>query len=292
MIRYNPKDWMNMVFNQYSGDIFKKLMPSLVLFTTYSVVVVVLVKHVLELSLPNTLAVHSILGIVLGLFLVFRTDSSYARWWEGRQLWGQIVNDSRNLAIKLATIIPLSEGERSYFAKAIGNFSFCLKEHLRAKADYRPLEEAREGYLKELTRAENKPVFIMKDLYTTIRKYVADGRFSGDDLIVLDKELKSLTDMVGACERIKNTPIPYSYSMYMKKFIVLFLVTFPFALVPSFGYYTPVIEALLVYILMGVELIAEEIEDPFGRDVNDLPTDDLAAKIRINVVEILQPNAS
>ena len=106
-------------------------------------------------------------------------------------------------------------------------------------------------------------------------------------MINVDKELKDLIDFMGSCERIRNTPIPYSYMMYVKKFIFIYIITLPFGFVTQSGYLTVVIVLLVTFVLMSVELIAEEIEDPFGKDVNDLPTDELAGKIEDNVKEIL-----
>jgi putative membrane protein len=99
--------------------------------------------------------------------------------------------------------------------------------------------------------------------------------------------MKDFIDIMGACERIKYTPIPYSYSMFIKKFIFIYIVTLPFGFVTTFEYITIPTVLLITFVLLSVELIAEEIEDPFGRDINDLPTDDLSTKIKANVREIL-----
>jgi putative membrane protein len=99
--------------------------------------------------------------------------------------------------------------------------------------------------------------------------------------------LKDLIDFMGVCERIKSTPIPYSYSMFIKKFIFIYIVTLPFGFVTTFGYFTIATVLLVSFVLLSVELIGEEIEDPFGRDINDLPTDELCVKIKDNVREIL-----
>jgi len=124
-------------------------------------------------------------------------------------------------------------------------------------------------------------------MYHKVNQLYADKKITGDQLINLDKELKDFIDLMGACERIKNTPIPYSYMMYVKKFITIYIVTLPIGFVSQSGYMTIPIAVLISYVLLSVELIAEEIEDPFGRDINDLPLDDLATKIRENVREIL-----
>jgi len=124
-------------------------------------------------------------------------------------------------------------------------------------------------------------------MYQKVNELYADKKITGDQLINLDKELKDFIDLLGACERIKNTPIPYSYMMYVKKFISIFIITLPIGFVTTSGYMTIPIVVLISYVLLSVELIAEEIEDPFGRDINDLPLDELATKIRENVKEIL-----
>ena len=104
---------------------------------------------------------------------------------------------------------------------------------------------------------------------------------------MLDKEIKALTDIIGGCERIKNTPIPYSYSAYMKKFIFVYVLTLPLGIVPQFDYWSIPIVMTVFYFLVSIELIAEEIEDPFGRDANDLPIDELCAKITSNTKSLL-----
>ena len=130
-------------------------------------------------------------------------------------------------------------------------------------------------------------------MYERVNQLYQDKKITGDQLFLIDKELKEFSDILGGCERIRNTPIPYSYSMYIKKFIFIYIVTLPFGFVTQTEYITVPIVVLISFVIFSVELIAEEIEDPFGRDINDLPTDELTTKIRDNVNEILhgQPAA-
>ena len=123
-----------------------------------------------------------------------------------------------------------------------------------------------------------------------ITKLFKEGVIDGDQLIILDKEIKGFTDIIGACERIKTTPIPYSYSMFIKKFLFVYSITLPLAFIGEFGYYSIGLVVLAFYFLMSVELIAEEIEDPFGKDINDLPLDILCGKIKNNIIEIFNSN--
>lgn len=290
MQRYDSKMWFGIIFHAYSRGILKKLRPSLILITIYSTTVCAVLLEFLELPFKSTTQLHSILGIVLGLFLVFRMNSAYERWWEGRVQWGLLVNDTRNLAQKINAIISKNEKEtRHFFCTMIGNFPFALKEHLREGVLFDEIEDpGLGGNFALIKKAKNVPNIMLTLIYTQIQKLYNEHKISGEQLIVLDTELHQYSSIQGACERIKNTPIPYSYSMYIKKFIFIFVTTLPFGFVTSFGYFTIPIVILLFYILVSIELIAEEIEDPFGHDVNDLPTDFLAEKIRTDVKEIFK----
>jgi putative membrane protein len=124
-------------------------------------------------------------------------------------------------------------------------------------------------------------------MYNRVNELLKQNKIRPEQFFVLDKEMKDFIDIIGACERIKSTPIPYSYSMYIKKFVFIYLITLPFGFVTTFEYLTIPVVILVTFVLLSVELISEEIEDPFGRDVNDLPTDELAKKIKENIREIL-----
>lgn len=291
MIDYNPKGWVSLVTHAYSRHVMRTLRPVLLFMAGYSALVCYLVLDVFRLhekEFHSTIAMHSLLGIVLGLFLVFRTNSAYDRWWEGRKLWGSMVNNTRNLAHKLNAFLPKGDLEnRSYFSVMIPNFVVSVREHLRKGVTLRDMEDPGGDFQKKLEHVKHIPNRISSMIYERVSDLLNNKVISGDHLIVMDRELKEFSDILGACERIKSTPIPYSYSMYIKKFIFMFIITLPFGFVTQTEYMTIPIVVLVSYILLSVELIAEEIEDPFGKDVNDLPTDELSVKIRDNVREII-----
>lgn len=291
MVKYNPKTWFSLIFHSYSRQVMTTLTPTLLFMIVYTTVCCFVILDFFKLheaDFQPTIAMHSLLGIVLGLFLVFRTNTAYDRWWEGRKLWGGTVNSTRNFALKLnAYLSPENREERDWFAKMIPNFVFAMKESLRGGVQLNELEPVSEDFIEHLKKYKHKPNRISAMLYGRVNELYKKGVLTGDQLINLDKELKDLIDFIGACERIKNTPIPYSYMMYVKKFIFIYIITLPFGFVTQSGYLTIVIVTLITFVLMSVELIAEEIEDPFGKDLNDLPTDELSGKIRDNVREIL-----
>ncbi|MFC2125862.1 bestrophin family protein [Bacteroidota bacterium] len=290
MIRYNPKSWFGLIFQFHRSDTFRQMFWVLVAVAVYSFIIVYLGLYYKEwFDFKSTTAIHSLLGFVIGLLLVFRTNTAYDRWWEGRKQWGSLVNNSRNFALKLNAILPVNDpSTRQFFRLMISNYAFAIKEHLRAGVKFEEHEYSEEINTDLIKNANNVPNAIAREMYSKIHALYKDGTISGDQLIVLDKEIKSFTDILGACERIRNTPIPYSYNLFLKKFIFVYILTMPFGLVSGFNYWTIPVIVFILYVFGSLELLAEEIEDPFGEDTNDLPTDDLAKKIKTNVLEIIQ----
>lgn len=284
MIIYNPKTWIA-IFQNYGKHVVRTLRPALIFMLVYSTALYFLV-HWQDWHFISTLVMHQLMGIVLGLFLVFRTNTAYDRWWEGRRLWGSMVNNTRNLAFKIKAFID-DKDEHLWFAQMIPNLAMSLKEHLRDKQETDHLDITDDKMIGELLKVKHIPNALSVMMYERVTQYYKSGKITGEQLLAVDRELKEFSDIIGACERIKNTPIPFSYSMYIKKFIFVYLFTLPIGLVGEEGIITVPIVVIITYVLLGVELIAEEIEDPFGKDINDLPTDNLSVKIKDNVREIL-----
>ncbi|MDH5607988.1 MAG: hypothetical protein OEY56_00785 [Cyclobacteriaceae bacterium] len=288
MIQYNPRSWLSLIFDVYSRYVIKMLFPLMFFVAAFTAAFCFVVVDVLEWHYSGTIAFHSILGVILGLFLVLRTNTAYDRWWEGRKLWGGLVNDTRQLSIRLDAFLPKNmKEERTFFRKMISNVPFSMKEHLRDSIMVGELDFVNEEYKERIIRSKHRPNIINSILYERIMSLYQTGVFTGEQLFLLDKELKGFTDIIGACERIKSTPIPYSYSMFIKKFLFIYSITLPVSFIWDFGYWSVAIVLLTFYFLVSVELIAEEIEDPFGSDINDLPLNELCVKIKRNVFEIL-----
>jgi len=266
----------------------KMMLPLLVFVGAFTFLICFLILDIFEIQHERTVAFHSILGVILGLFLVLRTNTAYDRWWEGRKLWGQLVNDSRQLAIKMDAFLPKdAQKDREYFRRMIPNVSFAIKEHLRDSILIGEMDTITEEIKQRIIRSKHRPNMINRLLYDRVIQCKNEGKISPEQLFILDKEIKGFTDIVGACERIKSTPIPYSYSMFIKKFLFIYSITLPMSFVWDLHYWSIPIVMLAFYFLVSIELIAEEIEDPFGMDVNDLPLNELSLKIKRNVAEIL-----
>jgi putative membrane protein len=289
MIAYNPREWFGLIFRFHKSDTFRQMFWVLFFFSIATVGLVYAELHFKQLHIfSNTIQIHSLLGFVIGLLLVFRTNSAYDRWWEGRKQWGALVNNCRNIAIKTNAAVPEGEKEsRQLFSDLVPLYVYAMKEHLRNGVKIKALPEQDFVSKSEMARSSHIPNLIASKLYAELHRLYKVKVISGDQLITLDKEFKALTDIIGACERIKNTPIPFSYNLFLKKFIFAYTITLPFGLAHDFHYWTVPISVFVLYIFGSLELLAEEIEDPFGLDTNDLPTDDLADKINDNVREIL-----
>ncbi len=233
--------------------------------------------------------VYTLLGVVFSLLLVFRTNTAYDRWWEGRQQWGALVNNTRNFAVYVhAALAPDDETSRRFFGKQLSNFCLALVDHLRGGVDLDKLIYLNESERERFAAANHVPNLIARRLYQRLADLHRNGEISNADLINLGPLHKSFLDILGACERIKKTPIPFSYAVYLKIFITIYVVLLPFALEGAFGWLTVPLAMLVAFALVGIELMGQEIEDPFGLDCNDLPTGDIAHTIKLNVFEILE----
>lgn len=251
----------------------------------FSALVAFLELHYFRLSenhsFSNINMMHSVLGFVISLLLVFRTNTAYDRWWEGRRLLGELTNVSRNLAIKIKAL-RLEKEENEYFAYGIPKYAFALKEHLREKLYF-----GKNSFLIEVDGGKHIPNQIASSLFARAFDLQAAEKITNEQLIILSTDLNRFTDICGGCERIKKTPIPFSYSAFIKKFLFAYVITLPFGWVFSLGFYVVLIVPFILYVLASLELIAEEIEDPFGNDANDLPVDSICDNIEKHVIEIL-----
>lgn len=282
MIKYNPKSWLTFIFSFHKSDTVRILWKELVYIAVLTAVITSLELHFYPTSsvLKNLTSVYSLLGFVISLLLVFRTNTAYDRWWEGRKLWGAVVNDSRNLSSMLSSL-DLNASERAGYSELICAFSNSMKEHLRRKKLNLsfPLDESNS--------VTNQPLWIAHKMRVSIEELRVSNRIDSIQWQQLNRHIDQLIDSLGACERILNTPIPFSYSLFFKKFIFIYVVTMPLAFVELFEYWSVLISTFVFYALVSMEILAEEIEDPFGTDDNDLPLDDICFRIEENVSLIL-----
>jgi ion channel-forming bestrophin family protein len=285
MINYNPKDWFVFIFRITRADTFRKLLPLMVAVGLYAWLIAFVELHYFNLEdsqfLRNVGLMHSVLGFVISLLLVFRTNTAYDRWWEGRKIWGGLTNSCRNLAIKVGAMVS-DEADIRFFRQMIPAYAFAMRNLLRENENFQNLDP-----VLDLRQDKHGPNQVAASLYGRLSALHQQKKLSTAQFLVLDQEVKAFTDHCGACERIKNTPIPFTYSVFIKKFIFFYVMTLPFGWAFSMGYFVIPAVVLILYALASLELIAEEIENPFGTDANDLPIDQICHNIRKHVAELL-----
>lgn len=282
MIEYDARAWLPILLRM-RGSVIPRLMPR-VLVTTALGVIAVLLLHRNNFKIPGN--AHTLVGVALGLLLVFRTNASYDRYWEGRRLLGFMVNRTRDLARQVGAYVADPEA-RAALARLIPAFYWVAAQTLRKQPTL--------GQAERLLTADEKAALagvtfrgplVTRWIADRLRAEAAAGRLSDVRLQMLDTNLTSLNDSLGGAERILRTPIPFAYAQHIKIFVVLFCFSAPFVLAEVMGWATPAACGLLALALFGIDEIGVEIEDPFGDDPNDLPLDAIGAGIEKAAVEL------
>lgn len=299
MISYNPKEWFTFLFKIHKYETFRQLMPLMLGVSIYSGLVAYIEIHSFFTTETKELTrsistIFSILGFTLSLMLVFRTNSAYDRWWEGRKLWGDLTNSTRALSSHISGILPISEAQNKRIISAhIACFAYALRFHLKGEQTEREvfeneLDEPFLGnYLELFVNANHQPMSIYKSLVEHLHYLNRIGLISVEHLYIVKADLNKLIDVCGACERIKSTPIPFSYAAFLKKFIFFYVMLFPLIYGIHMSFFVIPVTVFILYVLSSIELIAEEIEDPFSDSPNDLPTFKFAKGIAMGAKNIL-----
>jgi len=263
--------------------VWKRLDMAVLVVVVYSVVVG-LVYELTSLDMPNWGGLLTVLNvIVLGILLQFRNRESYERWWEARKLWGQLVNDSRNFCVKIGAIQKLDPADKVEFGELVAGFAVALKNHLR-ETGKSPAETptAIGGQIHQ-----NAPLEYLRRTALKLRECKDAGKLSDWDLLLLDPHARGQSDVLGACERIKNTPLPLSYRSLLRHGLVLYLISSPWLVFDEIRWWGIPAIALLTYFLIGIEFTAEDVEEPFGRDADDLALNTYCETIRKSVNQVL-----
>jgi len=287
MVEYEPGRWLKILFRLH-GSVLPRIVWRVLLVFVISLVATY-VEWGMDYDLPNSVRTHMVVGVALGLLLVFRTNASYERFWEARILVGQMVSHSRDLARKVASYLAESPEETH---ERIGRYLIALfatiRRSLRRERDTSELATLLTD--DERTRLEDSsapPLIVARWLTDQFHEENLAGRLSDTKLRLFDPNLTGLIDCWGGAERILKTPVPFAYAHHIKGFLLLFCLTSPLALLDSMGWFTPVGVFVIAYGLFGIDEIGVEIEEPFGYDTNDLPMDGIGETIARNVCDVL-----
>lgn len=285
---YNTKNWFSFLFRRGVGYHFPGMIASVVtMMIVTGILAFIQVEYkIITFNFPHFF--HTVLGLVIGLLLVFRTNTAYDRWWEGRKQLGSLVNTCRSLGIKFEAYLEHKRYKgKSEMGLLIPAFAWSMKEHLREQDFSLAPEYLPKHSLKQFERANHKPNFILLEISRHIRRMLDEGIINGHQLQTLEGDVTVLANVLGACERIRNTPIPMGYVLHLKRILLIYLITLPITFIKEMEWWAVPFASIVFYTMVGIELIGEEIEDPFGTDPNDLPFDSLEEKIRANVQELM-----
>jgi len=222
--------------------------------------------------------------VILGLLMSFRNRAAYDRWWEARKLWGQLTNDSRNLAAKMSAFVPIEVLAGSRIAETLSGFAVALKRHLR---DQSPRLRDLRGFENATDDPAHVPLYLAGRVFTVVAEWKSAGHLDNGVLWIFDPHMRGLLDVCGACERIHNTPLSPSYKGLLRTGLVLNLIAAPWLTMPEIGFWAVPVLELTCFFLLGVELIDTVVEDPFGQEGDDLDLDRYCRTIRDGVAASL-----
>jgi putative membrane protein len=288
MITKKKTNWFGMLF-EWNGSVLPQLLPRLLILFIYTVVIVYFRESLLEYHLYINPAIFTLFGIALAIFLGFRNTVSYDRFWEGRKLWGALLNDTRSLARQSHTLIYGDDyqKERTHFILMLTALVHALKHQLRLTNPDADMERLlANSYDEKLQTAVFKPIIILKNLGLWINKAKRDGRLDSITQVAFDENLNKLSDIIGGCERIASTPIPYTYNILLHRTVYIYCFLLPFGFGESMLWTLPFVIVFIAYTFVALEAIADELEDPFGIEPNDLALDAMSAMIENTLAEI------
>ena len=286
IVRPRPH-WLRLLF-VIRGSVLPKIAPQLLIATSFAVLVTVLHGKLFLWKVPLNFVPFSLMGLTLAIFLGFRNSTSYARYWEARTLWGTMLNASRTLARQSLTLVDGEPSRAPVLVFRLMAFVHALRHQLRhsdPQADFERLLPADE--CKRLAAAQNKPAVLLLMAGEWLCEQRRNGSLQPMVAGSLEEPLSRLTEVLGGCERIAGTPIPFTYSVIIHRAIYTYCVLLPFGLIDSIGVMTPVIVAFIAYTFLALEALGAELEEPFGLSPNDLALDAMSWKIEATLRETL-----
>jgi putative membrane protein len=283
--------WFRMLF-AWRGSVLRRIFIQLTLLISCATMVVVINSFFPTLLADLTPVPFTLLGIALAIFLSFRNSVSYDRFWEGRRIWGSMLNDTRSLARQYMSVTYADAQSQRHFVYTLIAFVYAVKAQLRDTAlTQEHLALLRPQLLPAVNKARFKPVLILSDAATQLGELHKANKLHPVLFTVLDRHLSLLNEDLGGCERLASTPVPFGYSLILHRTVYIYSFLLPFGLVDTVGMMTPLVVAFISYTFLAIDALAEELQEPFGLEPNDLPLDAMAATIEATLREMLGEDA-
>lgn len=252
-----------------------------------SIVVVWMLPWYTSLGIKLTVAPFSILGVAIAIFLGFRNNACFARYSEARLLWGQLMIASRSLLREVKTTLP-NDPDLSHFVRLQIAFAHCLRMTLRRKPQGETLAKYLTSHELHQVLNSHSPA---NCILLLMAEWLAERRTQGalPDMLFhsITQRMHDMAVVLSGCERIFTTPLPFAYSLILHRTVYLFCIMLPFALVVDLHFMTPFVSVLISYTFISLDTLAEELEDPFGEEDNDLPLDAICNAIEIDLLQMI-----
>ncbi|MDO6694283.1 bestrophin family ion channel [Aliiglaciecola sp. 3_MG-2023] len=264
-----------------------------IIFITLLGAGVAAIQHFYPEAFPEfTLAPVALFGVALSLFLGFRNNASYDRWWEGRKQWGKLIVASRSLSRQMTSYIDDKQTEgaetQKYIIKLIIAFSHALRHQLRHSDPWPDITPyIAQNDMQFIRNAQSLSDGILRLIGIRLGECRQKNMISDFLMLKMDEHLTAMADVQASCERIQNTPLPFAYMLLVQRTAYLYCFMLPFGIVASQGLMTPLFSAIIAYTFFGLDALSEELEEPFGVSANDLPLHAMSRTIEINLLDIL-----
>lgn len=284
---------------QLQGSVAPIVFPRVLLCSGFGFLVSLIYYFKVPLSweIFGSVTTNVVFNLVLGLLLVFRTNTAYERFWEGRKTWGVLVVNVRNLARQILVGIAETDStdreQKAAILRLLVAFSVATKLHLRKEALNNELDcfiNPEQGLM--LNSVKNPPLQVALWIGNYLQQQQQRNCLKSEQLIAMNSLLDSMVEALTGCERILNTPIPLAYAIYLKRLLLIYGFLLPFQLVNELQWWTALVVALISFVLFGIEQIGIEIENPFGYDPNDLPLDEICNTILQNTEDLIKGHNS
>ncbi len=290
MISRKKENWFRMLFI-WNGSVLPVILPRLILLFCISVVIVFFDGTFFKYKIPLNPTPFTLFGIALAIFLGFRNNVSYDRFWEARKIWGALLNNTRSLARQAIALSGYSihSEEMATFINYLITFSYVLKHQLRLTDATDDIDKRLGKELAQrINNAKYKPIVLMKEMALWVKKAKDRGQIDSIIQGAFDDNFNNLSDIVGGCERIVSTPMPYSYQVLLHRTVYIYCFLLSFGLVDSLGWLTPFIVIFIAYTFVALDAIADEIEEPFGTQSNDLALNMMCNTIESTLLELIE----
>jgi putative membrane protein len=288
MIVRSKSNWWTLLF-VWRGSMMTQMLPQLLIVAALSVLAVWTEGTIFKHKVPLNATPFTLVGVALALFLGFRNSSAYDRWWEGRKLWGALVNTMRTLTRQVLTMtgdVPKAAKDQREFIDMLVAFTYAMRDQLRGDVFARSSELLPPALAEEVDRARYKPFIILRGMGEWVSARYKEGAFGEITMTAIDRNLVELSNILGGCERIAATPVPFGYSVMIHRVVYFYCALLPFGLVDAIEWMTPAVALVMAYSFIALDSLAGELEMPFGRDESDLALDAISLNIELSIREM------